>query len=150
MPELKRLNVPSEYNSNEILQTIPSPIKTLQDVSLNQSKSIHLNGSILSQNLAPRPSLRTSQQSRGSNIQFLDRAFTRDGKGSIGDSFLYSVEVFWAICPDPNNHGSDSISVDQFTGKSFTVKFNYYFDFREFSILIQKLRQQQGHVRSHQ
>ena len=61
MPELKRLNVPSEYNSNEILQTIPSPIKTLQDVSLNQSKSIHLNGSILSQNLAPRPSLRTSQ-----------------------------------------------------------------------------------------
>ena len=33
MPELKRLNVPTEYNSNENLQAIPSPIKTLQDVS---------------------------------------------------------------------------------------------------------------------
>ena len=32
MPELKRLNVPTEYNSNENLQAIPSPIKTLQDV----------------------------------------------------------------------------------------------------------------------
>ena len=37
MPELKRLNVPTEYNSNENLQAIPSPIKTLQDVSYELS-----------------------------------------------------------------------------------------------------------------
>ena len=32
MPELKRLNVPTEYNSTESIQALPSPVKNLQDV----------------------------------------------------------------------------------------------------------------------
>ena len=142
MPELKRLNVPTEYNSNENLQAIPSPIKTLQDVryfSLTMKYDPLLG--IINRRLKDSKIQDRSLQ----NYKLLKQNLLVIQLKYSGPSV--QTPTIMAVTPSQLTNGQVRI----FSYVTWTMFSNSQFRtliFREFSILIPRWKRHQGHVRS--